>query len=133
MSKSDKNDNSRINLTDSPDIIRKKFARSVTDSGTEIKFDVANKPGVSNLLNILSVVTQKSISELEKEYTGKNYGEFKADVAEAVINLLEPVQKKFKELDNMTVVTVLKESAKKVAPTAQETLKRVKKTVGLGI
>jgi len=133
MSKSDENDNSRINITDSSDIIGKKFARAVTDSSTEIKFDTANKPGVSNLLNILSAVTQKPISELEKKYTGKNYGEFKADVAEAVANLLEPVQKRLKELDDKKVKKILEKGATKVAPTAQETLKRVKKTIGLGI
>lgn len=133
MSKSDENDNSRINLTDSPDIISKKFARAVTDSGSEIKFDVAKKPGISNLLNILSAITQKPITDLEKEYRGKNYGEFKANVAKEVIKLLEPVQEKFKKLNDKEVTTILKEGAEKVAPTAQETLSRVKKTVGLGL
>ncbi|MFA5196824.1 MAG: tryptophan--tRNA ligase [Patescibacteria group bacterium] len=133
MSKSDENDGSRINITDTPDTIRKKFARAVTDSGSEIKFDVQNKPGISNLLNILSSITQKSTSELEKEYASKNYGEFKADVAEAVINLFEPIQQKMAGLNDKEVTKILEDGAKKVAPTGRETLERVQKTVGLGI
>ncbi|MEI7690636.1 MAG: tryptophan--tRNA ligase [bacterium] len=133
MSKSDENDGSRINLTDTSDVIRKKFARAVTDSGSEIKFDVANKPGISNLLNILSSITQKPISELEKEYSNKNYGQFKTAVAETVIELLEPIQQKIKGLDDQAVITILKEGSNKVGPIAQKTLSKVKKTVGLGI
>ncbi|MDD5693371.1 MAG: tryptophan--tRNA ligase [Patescibacteria group bacterium] len=133
MSKSDENDGSRINITDTPDAIRKKFARAVTDSGSEIKFDVVKKPGISNLLNILSSITQKSTSELEKEYASKNYGQFKADVAEAVINLFEPIQQKMAGLNDKEVTKILEDGAKKVAPTARETLERVQKTVGLGI
>jgi tryptophanyl-tRNA synthetase len=133
MSKSDENENSRINILDTPDIIRKKFARATTDSGTEIKFDPDKKPGISNLLNILSVIKQKSITELEKEYKGKSYSEFKSDVAEAVIQALKPLQDKVKDLDDKYVIDVLKNGAVKATPTAQETLKRVKMTIGLGL
>lgn len=133
MSKSDENENSRIEILDSPEVIRKKFAKAVTDSGKEIIFDKDNKPGVSNLLNILSVCTQTPINELEKKYKEVSYGEFKKDVAEAVIELLEPFQKRYHEISDDNVVEILKEGAQKVAPTAQETLKRVKEVVGLGI
>lgn len=133
MSKSDENDGSRINLTDTPDVIEKKFARAVTDSGSEIRFDVANKPGVSNLLNILSSISQKPISELEKKYSNTNYGQFKTAVAETVIDLLKPIQQNIKSFDDQAVVKILKEGSNKVAPIAQETLSKVKETVGLGI
>lgn len=132
MSKSDENDCNRINITDTPEIIRKKFSRAVTDSGSEIKFDTANKPGVSNLLNILSSITQKSISVLEKEYANKNYGQFKTDIAEAVIEFLEPIQLKIKDIDDQIVIKILKDGSNKVAPIAQATLSKVKKTIGLG-
>jgi tryptophanyl-tRNA synthetase len=133
MSKSDENENSRIEMLDTPEIIRKKFARAVTDSGSEIKFDKENKPGISNLLNILSVVTETPIKELEKKYKGASYGQFKSDVAEAVIELLAPFQERYQKLDNKKVKKILEEGAKKVAPVAADTLARVKKAVGLGL
>jgi tryptophanyl-tRNA synthetase len=132
MSKSDENDGSRINLTDTPEQIRRKLARAVTDSGTEIKFDLVHKPGISNLLNILAALTKKPISELEKEYQGQNYGEFKAAIATIVIKYLEPIQLKMKTLTDKEVQKVLEEGAARVTPTAQETLTRVKRIVGLG-
>jgi tryptophanyl-tRNA synthetase len=120
-------------MLDTPEIIRKKFARAVTDSGSEIKFDKENKPGISNLLNILSVVTETPIKELEKKYKGASYGQFKSDVAEAVIELLAPFQERYQKLDNKKVKKILEEGAKKVAPVAADTLARVKKAVGLGL
>jgi tryptophanyl-tRNA synthetase len=133
MSKSDENENSRIEILDSPEIIRKKFAKAVTDSGSEIKYDKENKPGISNLLNILSVCTETPIAELEKKYEGVSYGDFKKEVAEAVIKLLQPFQEKYNQITDEEVIKVLKDGADKVAPIAQKTLKRVKETVGLGI
>lgn len=133
MSKSDENENSRIEMLDSPEVIRKKFAKAVTDSGSEIKFDEKNKPGISNLLNILSVVTETPVKELEKKYKGVSYGQFKSEVAEEVISLLTPFQQRFNELEDETVIKVLKEGAERVAPIAQETLSRVKNAVGLGL
>jgi tryptophanyl-tRNA synthetase len=133
MSKSDPNDNGRINILDKPDIIRKKFSKAVTDSGSEIKHDETKKAGVSNLLNILSAVTAKDIPALEKEFEGKSYAELKSAVAEEVIQYLEPLQKKFNELDDKVVIEILKQGAENVAPIAKETVERVKKTVGLGI
>jgi tryptophanyl-tRNA synthetase len=133
MSKSDDNENSRIELLDSPEIIRKKVARATTDSGTEIKFDKANKPGISNLLNIMAVCTAQTVPELEMKYKGKTYGEFKKDVAEAVVALLEPFQARYNEISDGFVLKVLREGAEKVAPRAEATLKRVKEAIGLGI
>lgn len=133
MSKSDENENSRIEILDSPEAIRKKFAKAVTDSGSEIRFDRENKPGISNLLNILAVCTNTPIPDLEKEYKSKSYGEFKKDVAEAVIELLAPFQEKYNQISDKDVIEILKKGADNVAPIAQATLQRVKDAVGLGI
>ena len=133
MSKSDINDGGRINITDPPAVIRKKFARAITDSSSEVKFDITNKPGISNLLNILSAITKKPISILEREYAGENYGKFKSDIAESVIELFLPIQEKFDKLEDEEVIKTLIAGADKVAPTAIETLSRVRKTIGLGL
>lgn len=133
MSKSDEGDNSRINILDTSAQIQAKFAKATTDSGNEIKFDEKNKPGISNLLNIMAACTARSVQELEKEYAGKSYGEFKKDVAGAVVALLEPFQARYNEISDEYVLEVLREGAEKVAPEAEATLKRVKDAVGLGI
>jgi tryptophanyl-tRNA synthetase len=133
MSKSDENENSRIEMLDTPEIIRKKFAKAVTDSGSEIRFDQKNKPGISNLLNIMAVAKNKSIADLESLYQGVSYGEFKKDVAEAVIELLEPFQTRYNKISDEEVVKILQKGAEKVAPIAQATLTRVKKAIGLGL
>ncbi len=133
MSKSDENENSRIELLDSPEIIRKKISRATTDSGSEVKFDKENKPGISNLLNIMAVCTAQTIPELEKQYKGKTYGEFKKDVAHAIVTLLTPFQARYNEISDEFVLKALREGAEKVAPRAAATLKRVKEAIGLGI
>lgn len=133
MSKSDESDNSRINILDTPEQIRAKFTKATTDSDNKIKFDKANKPGISNLLNIMAACTSTSVSELEKRYTGISYGEFKKDVAEAVVALLTPFQARYNEISDEYVLEVLRAGAEKVAPKARETLKRVKDAIGLGI
>lgn len=133
MSKSDENDNSRINILDEPEIIRKKISKATTDSENEIRFDRVNKPGISNLLNILSACTGTAVTELEKSYAGKTYGEFKGDVAEAVVQILAPFQEKYKSITDEFVLGVLRDGAEKVAPKAKEVLARVKDAIGLGI
>lgn len=133
MSKSDENEHSRIEMLDSPEVIRAKFAKAVTDSGSDIKFSPEKKPGISNMLNILSVVTETPIKELEKKYEDASYGQFKSDVAEEVIKLLAPFQERFGKISDAEAKKVLKNGAEKVAPTARETLERVKKAVGLGV
>jgi tryptophanyl-tRNA synthetase len=133
MSKSDENENSRIELLDSPEVIRKKIAGATTDSGSEVKFDKVNKPGISNLLNIMAVCTTRTVPELEMVYKGKTYGEFKQDVAEAIVALLTPFQTRYNEISDEYVLKVLREGAKKVASRAQATIKRIKDAIGLGI
>ena len=133
MSKSASSPANYIALTDSPETIREKIKRAVTDSGNEIKA-TEDKPAISNLLAIFSGVSGKTTAELEKEFEGKSYSEFKEALAEAIIYELAPIQKKFKELmkDKVALRKILNEGAEKLAPLAQKTLKEVKEKVGLG-
>ena len=133
MSKSDPIDKACIYLLDEPNIIRKKIASAVTDSDGTIKYDPINKPGVSNLLTILSATTNKEIKDLEKEYEGKGYGDFKKDVAEAVVNMLEPIQKRYNELlTSDELDKVLDEGREKASYLARKMVSKVKRKMGLG-
>ena len=132
MAKSDDNDHSRINLTDSPEVIRKKISRAVTDSDSEIIFDQTKKPGISNLLNILSTIKKKPIKGLERQYAKTSYGDFKADVAEAIVDLLLPLHKKFEQISDSEIKDVLADGKKQASPIAAKTLAEVKEIIGLG-
>lgn len=133
MSKSDPIDKACIFLLDEPNVIRKKIASAVTDSDGIIKYDPINKPGVSNLLTILSVASNKDIKVLEEEYQGRGYGEFKKDVAEAVVNMLEPIQKRYNELLNSDEIDrVLDEGREKASILARKMINKVKRKMGLG-
>ena len=92
MSKSDENINSYISLLDPPETILRKFKRAVTDSDAVVRYDVENKPGVSNLMSIYSSVTGKTLEEIQNEFEGKGYGDFKIAVGEAVAETLRPIQ-----------------------------------------
>ena len=130
MSKSDPKGD--IFLKDEPAVIRKKIMSAVTDSGSEVKYDVENKPGISNLLTIYAAIKDKSIEDAEKEFEGYRYGDFKKAVADAVVEELEPFQAKYREiLESKAYEAVLKEGAKRANEVASKTLKRVQKAVGL--
>ena len=130
MSKSDPKGD--IFLKDEPSVIRKKIMSAVTDSGCEIKYDVENKPGISNLLTIYSALKDISIEEAEKRFEGSRYGDFKKAVADAVLEELEPFQARYKEiLANKSYEKVLQDGAEKARVVANKTLKRVQKAVGL--
>jgi len=135
MAKSAKSDFNYIALRDNPDVVRKKIARAVTDSGKEIIYDPIKKPAISNMLNIYSSFSGIPTKELEKKYKDATYKEFKDDLAQVVLGFLKPFQQKLAELEKDPSYTekVLKEGAEKVAPLARETLKRVKKAAGLGL
>jgi tryptophanyl-tRNA synthetase len=122
-----------IALSDSPDEIRKKIKVAVTDSGKEIKFDPAGKPAISNLLTIYHLLSGKEIKEIEGDYEGKNYSEFKNDLAEVVVNFLKPFQEKRKELlEDMTFVEdLLTESEEKAGEIASKNLEEIKQKMGL--
>lgn len=131
MSKSSDNPNSYILLMDPPEVIRKKISRSVTDSIGVVKYS-DEQPGVKNLMTILSVITGKTPEDIEKEYEGQGYAQFKKDVAEAIISELEPIQKRVKELisDKTYLESIYKKGAEKANYVATKTLRKVQKKIG---
>jgi tryptophanyl-tRNA synthetase len=133
MSKSATSMSGVIELLDAPEITLKKFKSSVTDDGKEVKFDEKGKPGISNLLTIHSALSGKSIQEIENEFAGKGYGDFKSAVAEVVIAELEPIRERTKQLmdDPAELVNLLNVGAKKANEVASNTLKEVYAAIGL--
>jgi len=131
MSKSDENPNGSIYLMDDADTVVRKCKRAVTDSDSEVRYS-EDKPGVSNLLEIYSACTGKSIEESEKEFDGKGYGDFKLAVAEAVNSILVPMHKEFEHLvqDKGYLDGIIKENDNKARYFAGKTLKKVRKKVG---
>jgi tryptophanyl-tRNA synthetase len=133
MSKSASSMAGVIELLDSPEVTLKKFKSSVTDDGKEVKFDEKAKPGISNLLTIHSALSGKSVSDLENEFSGKGYGDFKTAVAEVVIAKLEPIGKRTRELmdDPAELSRVLSNGAQKANEVASATLKAAYSAIGL--
>ena len=131
MSKSDPNSNSFILIAEKKDDIIKKFKRAVTDSDTEVRF-AEGKDGVNNLMTIYSCATGKDYNEIEREFSGRGYGDFKLAVGEAVADTLEPIQKKYSELmsDKAELEKILRDGAEKAAYTADRTVSKVYKKVG---
>lgn len=133
MSKSDPNKKGTISLLDTPKEIEKKIKSAVTDSEGVVAYDVANKPGVSNLLSIESSLSNQSIDELVKKYDGLGYGAFKAGVAEAVIGHLTPIQERYNELIESNLLDdILDAGAEKANAVASETLRNMEDAMGLG-
>lgn len=116
-------------LDDSPKDMEVKIKRAVTDSGSEVKYDTANKAGISNLLEIYSALSKKTIPELEKKYTGKGYGQFKSDLAAIAIKALTPFRES--EVSDKKLKTILVSGTKKVKKLAAAKMKEVKKKLGL--
>ena len=131
MSKSDENPNASILLMDDTDTIIRKFKRAVTDSEAQILYR-DEQPGIKNLINVYSCVTGKTPTEVEKEFDGKGYGDFKLAVGEAVANHLKPVQDEFARLskDKAYIDGIIKENAEKAGYFANKTLRKVQKKVG---
>ncbi len=131
MSKSDENMSGTILMSDDPDTIMRKFRRAVTDSEASVRY-AEGKTGVNNLMEIYSCVTGKNMEEIEKEFEGKGYGDFKPAVAEAVIGELVPIQAKFKDLmgDKAYLEKCYRENAEKAHYLAQKTLRKVMKKIG---
>ena len=133
MSKSDPNSKSFIALLDDPKVIEKKIKSAVTDSEGIVRFDVENKPGISNLLSIYSILGGLPIAEIEAKYEGKGYGDFKADLAEVVVNALKPVQDRYYELINSDELDdLLDQGAEKAQRTASKMLRKMENAMGLG-
>ena len=133
MSKSSTVENDCIFLTDDSDTILRKFKKSVTDSENVVRFDKDNKPGISNLMSIYGAITGKTNEEIEKEFVGKGYGDFKIKVAECVIEELRPIQEKYKELieNPKYLEDIYRKGAARAKEIAEKTLINVYQKIGL--
>ncbi|OTQ72708.1 MULTISPECIES: tryptophan--tRNA ligase [unclassified Gilliamella] len=134
MSKSDENRNNVIGLLENPKDVEKKIKRAMTDSDEPpvVRYDLQNKMGVSNLLDILTGITGKPIAELEKEFEGKMYGHLKTEVANQVIDMLTGLQAKYHQYrdDENYLLTIMQEGAQKARAKAEPTLKKVYDAIG---
>jgi tryptophanyl-tRNA synthetase len=133
MSKTGSSPNGILELLDDPKVIAKRIRSAVTDTGTEIRFDPVEKPGVSNLLTIHSALSGRSVAQLEADYDGKGYGHLKVDVAEVVTQALAPFQERFAGYmsDPDSLDDVLATGAERAREIAEVTLERVYERVGL--
>lgn len=132
MSKSDDAPTNALYLLDEPDVIVRKLKRAVTDPGNEVRFDPVDKPGVSNLMTILSATTGMSFDDIEAQYSGQGYGKFKQACADAVVACLEPVQARYRDIraDTDGLRRVLRDGAARASATADATLTRVHDVLG---
>jgi len=132
MSKSDTNVNNFVLITDPRDVIIKKFKKAVTDSGAEIRYDENEKPGISNLINIYASVKDVTRQDVEKEFEGGRYGDFKKAVGEAVADTLAPIQERYAEFisDKTYLESILKKNAEKASEKAESTVREVYEKVG---
>lgn len=133
MSKSAPSPNNYIELLDQEAEIRRKIQIAITDSGKEIKHNTEEKPAISNLLTIFSLMSGKEIKALEKEYKGKSYAEFKKDLADLLVEKLLPIQIVYKKItgDEKKLMKILEDGAKEARVIAQETMKEVRQKIGL--
>ncbi len=131
MSKSDENPNAVVYILDDRDTIIRKFKRAVTDSGSEVRF-AEDKPGVSNLMTIYSCFTGKTMGEIEREFAGRGYGDFKLAVGEVTADALAPVQARYNELlaDKALLEAQMKRGAEEASWYARRTLAKVQKKLG---
>ncbi|MEZ4564676.1 MAG: tryptophan--tRNA ligase [Thermomicrobiales bacterium] len=134
MSKSDANPNATIALTDSPDVIRRKIKRAVTDSGSEVVAG-ADKPALTNLITIYSLLSGDTTGDIEARYAGKGYGAFKTDLAEVVVTALAPIQARLAELSANPEVAraILTEGADRARVRAAAKMEQVRDAMGLGL
>ena len=132
MSKSDHDPNGCVYMLEKPEDILRKFKKAVTDSDACVRFDPANKPGVSNLMQIYSVATGADFAAIEREFDGRGYGDFKQAVGEAVVELLRPIREETERLlaDKTYLESVYRAGAEKAAYVANKTLNKVYKKVG---
>ena len=131
MSKSDANENAVVRILDTRDVIIKKFKRAVTDSETSVRY-ADGKDGINNLMTIYSCFTGKDFAEIEREFDGHGYGDFKAAVGEVCADGLAPVQARFAELmaDKAYLESVMRDGAEKASRTAHKTVSKVKRKLG---
>ena len=131
MSKSDAED-SFISVLDTPDVIRRKYRRAVTDSLASIRFDPENQPGVSNLLSIISALTGEDMEKVVASFEGKGYGDLKAAVTDVTIETLAPIQAEFARVmkDKKYMEEVYREGAQRAGAIAERTLQKLMKKIG---
>ncbi|WP_100487472.1 tryptophan--tRNA ligase [Sporolactobacillus pectinivorans] len=133
MSKSDKNKKATIFTLDPEKDVIKKIKSAITDDEASVRYDREHKPGVSNLLDIFSLCSGRTVDDLVAAYQGKGYGEFKTDVAEAVVGVLKPIQERYSNLiESSELDDVLDEGAEKAYAIARKTLTEVEKALGIG-
>jgi tryptophanyl-tRNA synthetase len=132
MSKSDDNQGAFVLLTDEPDVIRKKVKSAVTDSGRDVRYDWDEKPGISNLLELFSFFSGRPIADISDEYRDAGYGRFKEAVAEAVVEGLTPIRRRFKELPDEEVARIMQRGALDARQRAEQEMISVRKATGLG-
>ena len=132
MSKSENEDTGRVCLMDKPEDIMRVFKRAVTDCDTEVRYDPENKKGIANLMNIYSAATGRTFAEIEAEFAGKGYGDFKKTVGESVVELLRPIREEATRLlaDKAYLQKVCAEGAEKASYVAEKTLRKVYKKIG---
>ena len=134
MSKSAPNEMSRISLLDEPSKIKKAIMRSTTDSDGVIRFDVENKPGISNLLSIYSAFSGKTVEQLEKDYEGSGYGQFKKDLVEVAVDALAPIRERYNEIrKSQELIDAMKNGTERANAIAEPVIQRAKERFGLGI
>lgn len=134
MSKSAENIHSRISLLDEHSKIKKSIMKATTDSEGIIRFDKDEKPGLSNLINIYSALSDKTIDEIVAMYEGKGYGDFKKDLVEITVDALTPIKEKFDEIrSSQELIDILEDGAEKANEIAEKTMARVKDNFGLGL
>ena len=132
MSKSD-DPKSCIFLFDEPEVITKKIMSAETDSGKDVIYNITKKPGISNLLTIYSQLSDRSIKDIEKEFAGRGYGDFKKALAQVVVDKLEPFRKKYKELltRDVYIEEILKQGEHRASTIARLTMQEVREKMGL--
>jgi tryptophanyl-tRNA synthetase len=132
MSKSRGAESGTVLMLDPPDTIRKKVKTAVTDSGSDVRYDPKEKPGISNLIELLTVVTGDSIKDVEARYDGSGYGQFKADVGDAIVELLGPIQTRYHELrsDPAELQRLLEMGAEKARASSAPTLSLMYERLG---
>jgi tryptophanyl-tRNA synthetase len=135
MSKSAESLAGLIEILDTPQSNRKKIKSAMTDAGREINFDEKEKPGISNLLTIFSALSGRAVTDIENDYLGKGYGDFKSDVAEVVVDYLEPIRARTFELldDPIHLGQILEAGAQKAELVSQQTLRNVYDRIGLSL
>jgi len=135
MSKSRGVESGTVLMLDPPETVRKKVKSAVTDSGSDVRYDPEGKPGISNLIELMTVVTGQSIKDVESRYDGSGYGQFKQDVADAIVELLDPIQARYKELraDVTELQRLLAMGAEKARASSAPTLALMYERMGFAV